>query len=299
MNRWKVLFYILVVCCILSIAIFLPNMVSSYLQKSLDGKVSYVDVGVKTYEVKYYNIWEKIVSIEKCVEEDGKLETIPIATEVTEQLKDTLTQQVVQQINMLQKGIICDFFDIHKENLISCKKYAIYSSNKANGINLWYLKYQNKDNTMQLVMDTEFNHIYRFQLSLSEGGTKLMQHYLIQIEKEGEAAVMYSIYNTWIENLSNYFNIDRFRLLYTYPNIDLLYKKRLFLYSDLYYETESKRLNTNISSYGSKNYTENWSSTYDADNTNTMSIFCEYQWNEKGGISLNWGFTFFNSMMQL
>lgn len=296
MKRWNIVLYIFVICCILSIAILSPNIVSYFMQKSLDGKVSYVDVGVKTYEVKYNNIWEKIVSIEKCVEEDGKLETIPIATEVTEQVKDTLTQQVIQQTKLLQEGIICNFFDIRKEHLISCKKYAIYSSTKANGIQLWYLKYQNKGNTIQLVMDTEFNHIYRFQLSLSKGGNKLLEHYCIQLEKEGESGVTYSIYKPWLENLSSYFNIDSFRILYDYPDIYLLYKKRLPLYSNLYYETES---NTNIYDAGNTQVVEGWDGMYDVDHANTMSLLCEYQWDEKGGLSLNWGFSFFNPMMQL
>jgi len=272
-------------------------MVSSYLQKSLDGKVSYVDVGVKTYEVQYNSIWEKIVSIEKCIEEDGRLKTVPIATEVTDQLKDTLTQQVVQQVTVLQKGIICDFFKIRKKNLVSCKKYAIYSSNKANGINLWYLKYQHKEDTIQLVMDTEFNHIYRFELSLSEGGTELMQHYFVQIGKEGETAVNYSIYDSWIENLADYFNIDRIRLLYIYPSyINQFFNNSLFLYGDLYFEKGNDQRDTNTSSESSNYYDEGEGKVLDSNN---MPIFCEYLCKEDGGISLNWGFSFFNSMMQL
>ena len=294
MNKVNILFYLFIICCILSIAIFSPSMVSSYLQKSLDGKVSYVDVGVKTYEIKYYSIWEKIVSIKKCIEEEeGGLKTVPIATKVTESLKDTLTQQVVQQLKLLQKGIICDFFEIQKKHLIYCKKYAIYSSNKANGIHLWYLTYQNKEDTIQLIMDAEFNHIYRFELSLSEGGEDLRNQYFIQMEKKGVSAVYDNIYYSWTDNLSKYFTIDSDRFLYnTYPDMELLYKKCLFLYLDLYYETP-KEEHTNTASYDTvysdKSITDG----------NTISISCEYHWKEKGGLSLSWGFSFFNSMMQL
>lgn len=293
MKKGNILFYLFVVCCILSIAIFSPNIVSSYLQKSIEGKVSYVDVGVKTYEVKYNSIWEKIVSIEKCIEEEGELKTVPIATEVTEQLKDTLTQQVVQQINKLQEGILCDFFKIRKKHLITCKKYALYSSNNTNGIELWYLKYQNKGNTLQLVMDTEFSHIYHFALSLSKGGEELRLHNITQIKKEGATVAMYSIYNSWIENLLNYFTIDRFRVVYNYPDISQFYYNNLFLYGNLYYGNWK---DANTSSASSSSYDTSKTEVSDSDN---IPIICEYQYKEDGGISLNWGFTFLYSMMQL
>ena len=296
MKKVNILFYLFAVCCILSIAIFSPDIVSSYLQKSIEGKVSYVDVGVKTYEVKYNSIWEKIVSIEKCIEEEGELKTVPIATEVTEQLKDTLTQEVIQQTHVLQEGILCDFFKIRKKHLVTCKKYAIYSSNNANGIELWYLTYQNKGNTLQLVMDAEFNHIYNFVLSLSKGGKELRQHNMTQIEKEGAATAIYSIYSSWIENFLNYFNIDRFRVAYLYPDSSQFYYNNLFLYGNLYYGK--------LENWGDANTSTNSSSYDDASkakvsDSNYISIFCEYQFKEDGGISLNWGFSFFYSMLQL
>ena len=68
------------------------------------------------------------------------------------------------------------------------------------------------------------------------------------------------------------------------------------LYSNLYYETES---NTNIYDAGNTQVVEGWDGMYDVDHANTMSLLCEYQWDEKGGLSLNWGFSFFNPMMQL
>lgn len=114
MNKIRLLANIVIVCIILIIAIYFPNIVSSYLQKSLEGKLSFVDVGVKTYEVEYNNIREKIASINQYKEEYGELKTIPIVTEVTEELKENLTKQVSQQLKKFKKVLVMNFLVLIK-----------------------------------------------------------------------------------------------------------------------------------------------------------------------------------------
>ncbi|MCI8408291.1 MAG: hypothetical protein HFJ09_03330, partial [Lachnospiraceae bacterium] len=202
MGKIKVLINIIIVCIILIIAIYLPNIVFSYLQKSLEGKLNYVDVGVKTYEVKYNNIWEKVFSIYNCYVEDGEFKTIPIATEKTEDLKENLTRQVVQQFKKIQEGIVIyKFSDLSKENLVSCEKYAIYSSYEANGISFWKLKYQREKETIQIVMDTEFNYIYALKISMRSKNTETMIKNCIKQLETGQ------LINSWLYNIVDYFDM--------------------------------------------------------------------------------------------
>ena len=327
----RVMVYIFSLCSILLVAVYVPNLVSAYLQKSLEGKISYVDVGVKTYEVKYNTIWEKIVSIKKCEEETGELRTFLIAMEITEKLRDSLTQHVKQQLDLLQEGIVGVFFNISEENLISCKKYGIYSSNEANGISFWYLKYQNKDETIQLIMDTEFYSIYRFELSTKDSYGEAVKDYVKQdkkkIAKKGEDYSYDYVFRLWTKNLSEYFNIAEDKFIYIMPDVkdNIFHLENLFFSCGLNYEdinNKEDKKNTdswvseynknisssvsedkkNMSSSGSKDATvsvdesdEMWEKM---NSKNIIPIFCEYQWNDNRLI-LNWGFECFDTMMQL
>lgn len=301
MSKIRVLVNISIVCIILLIAVYIPNIVSLYMQKSLEDKISYVDVEVKTYEVKYNNIWEKIVNIMKCVEEVGEIKTIPIATEVTEDLKNNLTQQVKQQFSILQEGIICEIPVISKENMISCNKYAIYSSNEANGISFWILKYQTEEETIQLVMDTEFNGIYRFEVLLkSNTGEDALKKYLKWVKLNGYDTTYYEVLEAWIRNISGYFNISSGKIIHVSPNVENhLLNYTLFLSCYLSYSDETDYMDmdgTNSMSTESVSVYEKYSNKKIISENNLF--ICEYQWNEEG-MTLNWGFPFFNNMIQL
>ncbi|MDE7425006.1 MAG: hypothetical protein K2N51_15200 [Lachnospiraceae bacterium] len=203
MSKIKVLVNIVIVCIILFLAVYLPGIVSSYLQKSLEGEINYVDVGGRTYEVKYNNIWEKIVSIHKYEEDGEELETVPIAIEVTEELKENLTRHVEQQFNNIQEGIMYKFSNISKEDLISCEKYAIYSSNEVNGISFWNLKYERGKENIQIVMDAEFNYIYFFVVTIkSKNAEAIIKKCIKTIKSSSEES-----YYLWLDNIEHYFNI--------------------------------------------------------------------------------------------
>lgn len=314
MKILRILVNVAIVCIILMIAVCFPNIVSSYLQKSLEDKVSYVDVGVKTYEVKYNNIWEKLVTIQKCVEEEGKLKTIPIVTEVTEELKENLTQKVMQQLNKIQDGISYEFSEIYKEELVTCDNYAIYSSNEAIGISFWKLEYQRKKEDIQIIMDTEFNYIYVFRLNLKP-------QYARQVLKKCCNSSDELLLDLWSHNISDYFDMESNKNIDTIlPNIsnnidlnkNISYNPNLLLYCNLFYLDEKDDIfdkdTNNISSNSStiyKQYDEIDSEIIvDEKEKKTKEsriviyLCCNYEWNEDG-LLLIWGFPFFYYMMQL
>ncbi|MBD5088031.1 MAG: hypothetical protein HDT30_04345 [Clostridiales bacterium] len=228
MSKIKVLVNIVIVCIILFLAVYLPGIVSSYLQKSLEGEINYVDVGGKTYEVKYNNIWEKIVSIHKYEEDGEELETVPIAIEVTEELKENLTRHVEQQFNNIQEGIMYKFSNISKEDLISCEKYAIYSSNEANGISFWNLKYERGKENIQIVMDAEFNYIYFFVLKIkSKNAESIIKNCIKAIKSPLKES-----YPLWLDNIVHYFNIGADDGEYSYSLDTSVYKYPIYSEKD-------------------------------------------------------------------
>lgn len=278
MGKIKVLINIIIVCIILIIAIYLPNIVFSYLQKSLEGKLNYVDVGVKTYEVKYNNIWEKVFSIYNCYVEDGEFKTIPIATEKTEDLKENLTRQVVQQFKKIQEGIVIyKFSDLSKENLVSCEKYAIYSSYEANGISFWKLKYQREKETIQIVMDTEFNYIYALKISMRSKNTETMIKNCIKQLETGQ------LINSWLYNIVDYFDMGEDISLT--PNIvgPFNFENTIVIDEEAYVNDESSLMKK-------EQYTKayvNDESTGE-ESSLMMKVRYEYQRNEKKLI-IDWG----------
>lgn len=315
MKILRILANVSIICIILMIAVCFPNIVSSYLQKSLEGKVSYVDVGVKTYEVKYNNIWEKLVTIQKCVEEDeeGELKTIPIVTEVTEELKENLTQKVMQQFNQIQEGISYEFSEIYKEELVTCDNYAIYSSNEAIGISFWKLEYQGKKENIQIIMDTEFNYIYAFRLTLKP---KYARQVLKKCCNSSDALLL----DLWSHSISDYFdmesskNIDMMSNISNdidLNNINIPYDHYLLLYCNLYFLDELEDTYDDDTK-GTSNFSSTIDKQYDEidgyiiadekekkimENRIVINLYCNYEWNEDG-LSLIWGFPLFYYMMQ-
>lgn len=293
MNKIRLLANIVIVCIILIIAIYFPNIVSSYLQKSLEGKLSFVDVGVKTYEVEYNNIREKIASINQYKEEYGELKTVPIVTEVTEELKENLTKQVSQQLKKIQKGISYEFSSFNKVNLISCEKYVIYISDEANGISFWKLKYQKKEEDIQIIMDTEFNYIYVFKLESRLKETETIFKQCIKRMEE--------LLDVWQRNICNYFEFDlESGVIYIVPSMKYEYEQ---YYSDKkniinfdYFLCDETIMDNMQSSSSTVEYKKNDISHYGYYNI-PIKMRYEYQKKEKKLI-IDWGLGFFDSMIQ-
>ena len=304
MRKIKVLVNIVIVCIILFLAVYLPGIVSSYLQKSLEGEINYVDVGGKTYEVKYNNIWEKIVSIHKYEEDGEELETVPIAIEVTEELKENLTHHVEQQFNNIQEGIMYKFSNISKEDLISCEKYAIYSSNEANGISFWNLKYERGKENIQIVMDAEFNYIYFFVVTIkSKNAGSIIKEYVKKIREKDD------LYDVWFDNIYHYFdfgaNDEKYLLnsiVRNYPyNHEFYEKDRVIISFDtilLYREVEEDK--TDTSSKISSKYDKYGIGVSDSEGRK-MGLCMNYNYQEKEKkITIEWGINFrlFENMIQ-
>lgn len=302
MYRIRILVNISIVCFILAIAIYFPNFMSSYLQKSLEGKLSFIDVGVKTYEVKYNNIKEKIVSISKYNDEyGGELKTVPIVIEITEELKENLTKQVLQQLKEIQDGIDYPFPDLNKTDLVSCEKCEIYSSNEANGLSFWKLKYQKKEEKINIIMDTEFNYIYAFKLeSMSKNIKKIIQQIKLHIKYQlsyGE------ILEKWLHNICDYYEIDmndtsiypkniydkKYKTYYSNKDGDSVF------YDYIIYEKtiKDKSSYSNLSSFSSE---VDGISDYEYYRI-PIKIRYEYEKKEKE-IVIDWGLGFFDSMIQ-
>lgn len=261
MSKVKVLGNITIVCIILIIAICFPNIVSSYIQKSLEGKLKFVDVGVKTYEVKFNNIREKIFCLNKCYEEyGGELETIPIVTEKTEELKEILTQQVLQQFKKIQGGIVYEFPDFDMENLISCEKYAIYSADEANGISFWRLKYEKDKENIQIIMDAEFNFIYAFRVESKSKNSQSI------IKKAINSSKMEELGKLWTENIIEYLELD----LYLYEQ-----NKINILPVEIYKEKMLKKINKDKKYGVYKTQDDSISETY-SDNKNKYNVLFDY-----------------------
>lgn len=298
MNKIRVLVNIVIICIILIIAICFPNIVSSYLQKSLEDKLSFVDVGVKTFEVEYNNIREKIVSINKYSKEyGGELKTVPIVTEITEELKENLTKQVLQQFKKIQAGIIYQFPNLVKENLISCEKFAIYSSEEVTGNSFWMLKYQKKEENFQIIMDTEFTYIYAFNLELRSKDTVRIEEIIKCIEEKVSYGELRDI---WINNIYEYFEFDLENVnivqnvvqeddpYYSYSD-----KNEFFIYYDYkIYDIVDANLNSSSNKYD----------VTVADNVekyNNIPIKMKYQYQKKEKkLIIDWGLNFFDSMIQ-
>lgn len=304
MSKIKVLVNIVIVCIILFLAVYLPGIVSSYLQKSLEGEINYVDVGGKTYKVKYNNIWEKIVSIHKYEEDGEELETVPIAIEVTEELKENLTHHVEQQFNNIQEGIMYKFSNISKEDLISCEKYAIYSSNEANGISFWNLKYERGKENIQIVMDAEFNYIYFFVVTIkSKNAVSIIKEYVKAIRTKN------NLYGLWLGNIYDYFDFGANDEKYLFDHIERNYpydyelyeKDRVIISFDtilLYREVEEDK--TDTSSKISSKYDKYGIGVSDSEGRK-MGLCMNYNYQEKEKkITIEWGINFhlFENMIQ-
>lgn len=303
MNKIRILVNIAIICIILILAICFPNIVSSYLQKSLEDKLSFVDVGVKTFEVEYNNIREKIVSINKYSKEyGGELKTVPIVTEITEELKENLTKQVLQQFKKIQEGIVYQFPELDKENLISCEKFAIYSSKEVNGNSFWKLKYQKKEENLQIIMDTEFTYIYAFKLELRSKDTIRIEE---TIKKCMQKVYYGELLDTWISCICKYFEFD-LENLNIFPNVvqkDEPYysdKNGTLIFYDYkiydYIEMKKDIVNPNSSS-SSNNYDVD---VADKIEENSIPIQMRYEYQKKENkLIIDWGLGFFDSMIQL
>lgn len=292
MNKIRVLVNIAIICIILIIAICFPNIVSSYLQKSLEDKLSFVDVGVKTFEVEYNNIREKIVSINKYSEEcGGELKTVPIVTEITEELKENLTKQVLQQFKKIQAGIIYQLPNLAKENLISCEKFAIYSSEEVTGNSFWMLKYQKKEENFQIIMDTEFTYIYAFNLELRSKDTVRIEEIIKCIEDKVSYGELRDI---WINNICEYFEFD-LEHVNIVPNV-VQENDPYYNYSYDYKILDILDVNSNSSSRNNYYYD---AVANNVEGYNNISIKMKYQYQKKENkLIIDWGINFFDSMIQ-
>lgn len=174
---------VLLVLIILLSAFLLPVVSSKWMQRTLEGKESSIDLSVTLYQREFTDLWEKIETLEKSF---ASKQVQQKKVTITDELRKKFTASAMDQMETLSSlSFLCPFPELTEESLQAVYENTIISTDDCNGM-VWYqLQFQD----VSMLMDPDTGVVVGLQALTDFAGEELfsMDKY-VQVET-GNAAI--------------------------------------------------------------------------------------------------------------